>query len=111
METTNKNSTHFSFYYIFDFFSFIQKTGFDFLRNQFSTDFSFKIFEPFIASPPQNRLSNQPAKNPARDFCLMLKLYGVFLHNTRFIIISYAVLETSLKPVLFYVAKEITQRY
>ena len=51
METTNTNSTHFSFYYIFDFFSFIQKTGFDFLRNQFSTDFSFKIFEPFIASP------------------------------------------------------------
>ena len=50
METTNTSSTHLSFYYIFDFLSFIQKTGFHFLRNLFSTDFSFKVFEPFIAS-------------------------------------------------------------
>ena len=35
---------------IFNFLSLIQKTVFYFLRNLFSTDFSFKIFEPFIAS-------------------------------------------------------------
>ena len=46
----NTNSTHFSFYYIFNFLSLIENTIFYFLRNLFSTVFSFKIFESFIAS-------------------------------------------------------------
>ena len=67
--------------YIFDFLSLILKTVFDFLRNTFSTDFSFKIFEPFIASPwnlaPEsikNCVTLWSVKNQIKEFVKLLPI-------------------------------------